>query len=112
MSSDNRPPSLLSILPVCTFGIVASISGLSYSWKMAAAHWRLPILPFVIVDGLSLILFIALTAFFVFQFSSQSDLLDAAIKSPPSPHYFIMFPLTMLFLSGIFWPFSPLLCLI
>ena len=106
METDKRSLSLLTILPVCTFGIVGIISGLSYSGKMIAAHWNLPVSPLVIVDAISLILFVTLTLFFLYQFSRQPDLLRAAIKDPPSPHYFVVFPMTILFLSGIFWPYN------
>jgi tellurite resistance protein len=52
-------------------------------------------------------LFLALTLFFLYQFSLHPHAFRAALKDPISPYYFVVFPITILFLSTIFWPMYP-----
>ncbi|OQP45280.1 hypothetical protein A4H97_32705 [Niastella yeongjuensis] len=107
MSADGNKKSLLNIVPVCTFGIIASINGLSFSWKLACVRWHIPNSLLAYVDGFSLLLFLALTLFFLYQFAQHPQVFRAALKDPLSPHYFVIFPITILFLSTIFWPAYP-----
>lgn len=107
MADYSEKRSLLSIFPVCTFGIIASINGLSFSWKLACGRWNLCPTLLEYIDGFSLLLFLALTLFFLYQFSRRPQAFRAALKDPLSPHYFVVFPITILFLSTIFWPLHP-----
>jgi tellurite resistance protein len=106
-SKNGSSGTAVELLPICFFGVVAGLAGLSYCWKLAAGIW--PVNPQIanIIGVLSLLLFFLLGYTYFRKLQRHPDIYRAAFNDPESTHYFGILPICVLFLSGIFYPGWP-----
>ncbi len=106
MISEPRQPSFLQFLPVSLFGIVISLTGLSYSWGWANKLLGLPVWPMEVCESLALIFFVLITVAYVARWIKYPALVKAEFDHPVSVSFFGTFIISLLLIPGFILAYS------
>lgn len=104
MNTSSKNMNFLEFLPVSLFGGILGITGLSFSWRMAATTWGINAWPWKLFGIIAIVLFLVLLCAYILKWVRYPRTVKEEFRHPVSLAFFTTFIVCLLLLPGILLP--------